>query len=546
MKKILLLFIVLQVSLFASIGKITAVQGEVFITSGSEKVAAKSGSILNEKDIVNTGDNSKALLLFNDKTSISIGKNSEFSIEDYLYDDKVASNNKANFKFNVGVFRTITGAIGKLNKEKFKIKTKSASIGIRGTVFLVEMKQDTLRVGVEDGRVFVVPLDKNLPTIDIDKNEVLTYNDETKEFKVVPLSQWEEATQLKEELEENKDDTERLEEVDVDKLKEELEKWIDVWTNEDPSDPNDPELFPEPPVIDDPVNKEDITQNSNPTVSADGISVNEGVTGTIQVTASDIDGDTLTYSISGSPSNGTATINSETGLISYTSNSISADITDSITVLVSDGKGGQVQITIPIIVYNIVTSSSEATSEVSNLTEGLNAITGEVLGHPGLDADLEEALDGDNIQFGFVSNGSIDESTGVFVSGPVTPTAQVEAYISQGKIANYTGSIASIIDDSPVYEGSVSLNVNFGTQNVTGTLSVDPNNRNWNANINSGSVSPYGFSSDNITGTTKSAGAITSGTLNGRFYGTDASKVGGSFKLNTSSESINGAFVGSE
>jgi hypothetical protein len=71
--------------------------------------------------------------VFSDKTIFTIGKNSTLDIADYLYDESKPSKNKAKFNVLKGAFSSITGRIGKLNKSKFKLKTKSASIGIRGT-----------------------------------------------------------------------------------------------------------------------------------------------------------------------------------------------------------------------------------------------------------------------------------------------------------------------------------------------------------------------------------------------------------------------------
>lgn len=135
MKKILILLFISSLTLFASVGKITALKGEVYIKRNGALNFARVGAKLELKDKVVTKEKSKALLLFNDQTSITVGKNASMAVEKFVFDTNVASNNQANFRFGQGVFRTITGKIGKLNKRKFQIKTSTASIGIRGTVF---------------------------------------------------------------------------------------------------------------------------------------------------------------------------------------------------------------------------------------------------------------------------------------------------------------------------------------------------------------------------------------------------------------------------
>ncbi|MEA3512769.1 MAG: Ig-like domain-containing protein, partial [Campylobacterota bacterium] len=154
MKKIILILLTISTFAFANVGKITAIKGEVYVQRAAEQKTATIGLILEIDDKIITKKKSKALILFNDNTSITIGKSSNMDIKSFVYDQKVASNNKAEFGFGQGVFRTITGKIGKLNKSKFKIKTSTASIGIRGTVFDVVVNDKGVPdVGVLDGAV---------------------------------------------------------------------------------------------------------------------------------------------------------------------------------------------------------------------------------------------------------------------------------------------------------------------------------------------------------------------------------------------------------
>lgn len=132
--RILLLFLFLGLSLFASIGKISALNGKVVIDRQKQLLDANLGFDLEEKDLVLTDDKSKAQITLNDGTVLSLGKNSKLNISEYVFDEKDSSNSKAEFKFVEGTFKSITGAIGKVAPEKFKLETKSASIGIRGTI----------------------------------------------------------------------------------------------------------------------------------------------------------------------------------------------------------------------------------------------------------------------------------------------------------------------------------------------------------------------------------------------------------------------------
>jgi hypothetical protein len=136
MKKILLLLLLPFAILFANVGKITISSGDVTVTRDGKTQKATAGLILNEKDQVLTKAASSAQLVFKDGTAISLGANSNFKIDEYLFEESNAQKTNVKFGVSEGAFRAITGKIGKIAPDKFKIETKTATIGIRGTRFL--------------------------------------------------------------------------------------------------------------------------------------------------------------------------------------------------------------------------------------------------------------------------------------------------------------------------------------------------------------------------------------------------------------------------
>lgn len=119
--------------LFGSVGSIVSLDGEAKIIRDNQEIKAINGIGLEEKDIVSTNAKSIAKIVFNDKTIITLGYNSTINIKDYVFDEKAP---KAEFEIATGAFHAITGQIGKINPNRFKLKTKTALIGIRGTEFL--------------------------------------------------------------------------------------------------------------------------------------------------------------------------------------------------------------------------------------------------------------------------------------------------------------------------------------------------------------------------------------------------------------------------
>ncbi len=135
MKKILLLLAFSFTLLFASVGKITIVSGDVVLTKAGKSTKVVSGSTLDEKDQVSTKAGASAQIVFKDGTAISLGASSIFRVDEYLYDE-ASSKGSAKFGVSEGAFRAITGKIGKVAPDKFKLDTRTATIGIRGTRFL--------------------------------------------------------------------------------------------------------------------------------------------------------------------------------------------------------------------------------------------------------------------------------------------------------------------------------------------------------------------------------------------------------------------------
>ena len=77
----LIALILLSAFALASVGRISAVNGEVSIQRGAKTEKALSSFQLEEKDVIKSTTGSTAQLIFNDKTVITVGSNTTFKIE---------------------------------------------------------------------------------------------------------------------------------------------------------------------------------------------------------------------------------------------------------------------------------------------------------------------------------------------------------------------------------------------------------------------------------------------------------------------------------
>lgn len=136
-------------------------EGKASISRDGTILVAVVGGEIEKKDLISTQTNSKVKITLTDNTIVTIGKESVLNIEEYVFDESKTDNSATELNFVKGAFHTITGQIGKINPSKFKLKTKSASIGIRGTEIYSDESVIACTSGiidvVIDGKVFVVP-----------------------------------------------------------------------------------------------------------------------------------------------------------------------------------------------------------------------------------------------------------------------------------------------------------------------------------------------------------------------------------------------------
>ena len=108
------------------VGVAAAVKNQV--TGNARPLVA--GSDVRVREVVRTGADSMAQLLFLDETSLSIGPQSEVTLDRFVYDPNRRAGNVV-FNTGRGVFRFVSGS---QQPASYQIKTPVATIGVRGTV----------------------------------------------------------------------------------------------------------------------------------------------------------------------------------------------------------------------------------------------------------------------------------------------------------------------------------------------------------------------------------------------------------------------------
>ena len=130
--------LLLATTLFAGqAATVTHVSGPLAVRRADGATKAISiGSKVDEGDTVVTEKRTYARLKFNDGSEVTLKPNSQFKVEKFSYDQAKPKDDEGSFSLLKGGLRTITGQIGKRgNQDSYQMKTPTATIGIRGTIY---------------------------------------------------------------------------------------------------------------------------------------------------------------------------------------------------------------------------------------------------------------------------------------------------------------------------------------------------------------------------------------------------------------------------
>ena len=113
-------------------GEFTFVVGEVSLTKANgQRSVPTRGTSVDPGDRIVTGANGMAQLTMVDQARLSLRPSTQFVIE--AYGDKADSAQGGILNLIKGTLRTFTGLIASTNRDKFVMKTRVATVGIRGS-----------------------------------------------------------------------------------------------------------------------------------------------------------------------------------------------------------------------------------------------------------------------------------------------------------------------------------------------------------------------------------------------------------------------------
>jgi hypothetical protein len=125
----------------SQVAQVKTVAGLTEIVRNGVRAPARVGDPLYEKDTIETGPDGSIGITFIDNTVMSSGPNSQIVLEDYKF-------NSSDFKgsmltdMNRGTVAMISGDIARSSPGAMKVKTPTAILGVRGTRFVIEVKDN--------------------------------------------------------------------------------------------------------------------------------------------------------------------------------------------------------------------------------------------------------------------------------------------------------------------------------------------------------------------------------------------------------------------
>jgi hypothetical protein len=149
------------------VGEVTLVIGSASLQAADGQTrTVERGSEVRVGDKVETQQGGHVHLRFVDGGRVSVRPASRLVIESYAHSKDQPQLSAIKFRLDEGVIRSITGTWGEAAKERFRLNTPVAAIGVKGTDFVVRSLPTGTAATVFAGAIVVSPLtDKCIGTL---------------------------------------------------------------------------------------------------------------------------------------------------------------------------------------------------------------------------------------------------------------------------------------------------------------------------------------------------------------------------------------------
>lgn len=150
---LLLLMMTALPALAKTVGSVTHLSGPLMAKNAAGATRALSiKSNVEEGDTLITEKRTYGRVKFIDGGEVTLRPNTTMQVENYVFNKDKPSDDKAALSLIKGGLRAVTGQISKRgNVDSYKMKTPSATIGVRGTTYDMKVCQAGSCAGLADG-----------------------------------------------------------------------------------------------------------------------------------------------------------------------------------------------------------------------------------------------------------------------------------------------------------------------------------------------------------------------------------------------------------
>jgi hypothetical protein len=151
----------------AAVGEVSLVIGTARRSDAAGTAPVSQGMRVKVADLIETESGGHVHVRFVDGGFVAVRPGSRLRIEDYRVDTQRPQANAVRFTLEQGVVRSITGEAAKQARERYRLNTPIAAIGVRGTDYVALGTADTVRVTVNSGAVVLAPFGPSCSAADL-------------------------------------------------------------------------------------------------------------------------------------------------------------------------------------------------------------------------------------------------------------------------------------------------------------------------------------------------------------------------------------------
>jgi len=123
------------------VGSIKTVKGTALIVRQNQTLTARMGGKIFKNDSFKTGPDGALGMIFKDDTLLSLGPNTEVTINEFLFSPAEGKLSLVT-RLIKGTVVYLSGVIAKLSPESVRFETPVGNVGIRGTKFAIKAEGD--------------------------------------------------------------------------------------------------------------------------------------------------------------------------------------------------------------------------------------------------------------------------------------------------------------------------------------------------------------------------------------------------------------------